>query len=353
MMRIDCNWESAPQVRTPELRATWARLQITVGDEVATLVKEREAPGQIREGIDVSAYPLAEWIALNWWAVETASHTPYYSGLDLSGAGEGFPWPAMTLRSDRQQMWIHAAPRQSPDDRVRLLGNVSAVLDADEVRRTLSRFVDSTVRRLEESNIADTLLQEEWYAIQGLDDEERDFAVVAASWGFDPFDMQAEDARRLEAAADVISDSSLLADIARAVPFSELEAADEWIRTALQDGTSRNTGPRERLSGMEAFRGVSRAAPWREGYKRARALREVLGLSAVEAMPIEDYVVLTNVNVSPPGNIEALTRISATSAETVVGPRSSDLPARPVPRCSDNRASDNRSTDTIFASYAG
>lgn len=316
---IECNWQSAPGVRAPELRATWGELRIAVGDETATLVKERESPGQVRERIDVAAYPLAEWLALNWWTLETPSHLPEYAGLNLAGAGDGFPWPAMTLRSDRQQMWIRVTPHHEAGSRVRTLSAVSAVLGADEVRRSLSRFIDSTVRRLEDVGIAGTLLQDEWSAIQDSDDDERQFAAVAAAWGFDPYNIGHDEAQQLLSAGEALQDDALLADLARAVPFSALKSAEHWMQDALRKRHSIARQPRS-LPLAEPLLSVSGAAPWREGYRRARSLREELGLSLSSRVAIEDFVAVTSVSASPPGNIEALAKIERDTASAFVGP---------------------------------
>lgn len=319
-LAIDCSWEPASGVRAPELRATWARLHISVGDEIATLAKELEAPAQVRESIDVAAYPLAEWLALNWWALEAASHRPDYEGLNIAAAGDGFPWPAMTLRSDRQQMWVRVSPRHHGDMRVRMLGKVDSVLNADEVRRALGRFVDATVRRLEESGITGTLLQDEWTAIQGADDDERQFAVVAASWGFDPYDINDEATAALLAAADTLRDDTVLADLARAVPFAGLEAADRWVRDALDQKLPASAEQALNLPALKPLLDVAGDAPWREGYRRARAFRDELDLSPTQRIPIEDFVVLSRIGTPPPGNVEALARIDGGVTAAIVGP---------------------------------
>lgn len=319
-LTITCDWESASGVRTPELRATWGRLRIMIGDEIVTLVKELESPSQIRESIDAAAYPLAEWLALNWWDLETASHLPTYGGLNLSGAGEGFPWPSMTLRSDRQQMWVQSLRWNDPNQRVRVLGSVDAMLDADEVRHALSRFIDATVRRLEDCNVTDTLLQEEWASIQSSDTDEREFAIVAASWGFDPYNISDDDASALLSAADTLGDSALFADLSRAVPISGLGSADRWVRDALE-----RTAPTRLLKGLgvpllEPLADVSGSAPWREGYERARRLRNALDLTPERPVAIEELVGLASATTEPPGNIEALVRIDGDAMGAVVGP---------------------------------
>lgn len=319
-LAIDCDWESAPGVRAPELRATWARLRITVGDDTATLVKERETPGQVRESIDVAAYPLAEWLALNWWSVEARSHLPGHEGLNLAGVGDGFPWPALTLRSDRQQMWIKATPRNDEELRVRMLGSVNAVLNGDDVRRSLSRFIDTTVRRLDESGVTGTLLQDEWSAIQRADDDERQFAIVAASWGFDPYDIDDEVAQVLLSAGESLQDDFLLSDLARAVPFSSLESAERWMHDALRHELPASPPRHRHLPAIEPLLNVSGTAPWREGYRRARSLRQELGLSLTHRVVVEDFVSLSSVSAPPPGNVEALARIDGDTIGAIVGP---------------------------------
>lgn len=335
---IDCNWESAPGVRAPELRATWARLRITVGDEIVTLVKELETPSQIRESIDVAAYPLAEWLALNWWNLEAASHHPDDEGVNLAGAGEGFPWPALTLRSDRQQMWVEAAPRHDPNLRVKLLGSTLAVLGLEEVQRTLSRFIDATVRRLDDANIRGTLLQDEWSAIQGTVAEERQFAVVAASWGFDPYNIGDIAAETLLSASAALRDDALLADLARAVPFAALHQAEQWVGDALNQEQS-VPEQTHALPALGRLVNVSGRAPWREGYGRARWLREELGLSPTHRVAIHDFVGLANASASPPGSIEALARIDGDSTRAIIGagidpraPRGRFIGARTIAR---------------------
>lgn len=59
-LTITCDWESAPGVRAPELRATWGRLRIMIGDEIVTLVKELESRSQIRESIDATVRRLED-----------------------------------------------------------------------------------------------------------------------------------------------------------------------------------------------------------------------------------------------------------------------------------------------------
>src|SRR5260370_23365723 len=65
-LRITWEGDSAPSVKTTELRETWARIEIHGGGDVVTLVEDRES-GSSGRSIFCPLYPLAEWIAYNWW----------------------------------------------------------------------------------------------------------------------------------------------------------------------------------------------------------------------------------------------------------------------------------------------
>lgn len=115
-LRFEWEWVSAPAVRAPELAATWASLLIEVGEVVATLVEDRAGRGAPRRRIDVSTYPLAEWIAYHWWPI--VSPTPARGdGVQLSGAADGFPWPELSLQSGPGYSLARLSRADRPSDR--------------------------------------------------------------------------------------------------------------------------------------------------------------------------------------------------------------------------------------------
>lgn len=346
--RITCGWDSAPEVRTPELSATWAHLRIDVNDVAATLVKDHHAPHSLRESIDVSVYPLAEWLALNWWTLSTSSHGKNYSGTSLAGAGDGFPWPALELRSDRGQLWMSQSRADAPAARVTPISVIDAVLEHDEVLAEMGRFIDATVRRLDDAGITGTLLQDEWSAIQGADEEEHTFAIVAAAWGLDPYDISDDDAEALLSANAVLDDPILLADLARAVSLEDLSSAKEWIarasRVPLSEESDTSLIEELQLS-VSSFGG----RPWRLGYERAQQFRGALGLSSTDLAPIGELVSVAVADANPPVNVEALVRREGQHLGAVLGPQESVprirfLSARTVAR----RMTDPQGTNSLL-----
>jgi hypothetical protein len=104
-------WLEAPGVTTPELAGTWARYEIWIGDRCATQVEG--ADGTFRRGVYGSIYPLAHWIAANWWALtsnirpsaidarywdwKNVHAYPWLRQHNFRGAGDGMAWPNLTI----------------------------------------------------------------------------------------------------------------------------------------------------------------------------------------------------------------------------------------------------------------
>lgn len=63
---FEFDWEDSGEVKGDELASTWASLSVRVGDSTLTRVLDHTA-GTVREFISVPLYPLAEWLATNWW----------------------------------------------------------------------------------------------------------------------------------------------------------------------------------------------------------------------------------------------------------------------------------------------
>ena len=315
-LRFTLNWEAAPEVRLAEHAATWARLSVEIGETFATLVEERDGSLGPRKYLDVPTYPLAELLAINWWRLNATSHVASDGGVKLVNAAEGFPWPDLTLRSDRGLIWAGLRQRDKSPEYVRFLTQGETVLSSDLVIDEIARFVDSTVRRLDDQGVVGTLLQDEWAAIQEADADERAFCMVAAAWGQDPYDMSPDVEAMLLRAGQAVGDPDLLSDLARAVPLSQLNQVESWLMEAVSalrviDFALPQLGPIDWPS-------ASGLPPWRVGYERARQLRQSLELPISRSAPVEDMVAVHAVSGASPTNVDALLRADTTSSGIVV-----------------------------------
>lgn len=314
-LRFIWEWQAAPTVRAPELSATWSQLSIVVDGVIATLVEPRESSHGVRKSLDVPAYPLAEWLALNWWKLNSAAHRPSEAGVNLSGAADGFAWPDINLRSDLGMVWVEVRRRDRHPDHVRFLAEGRAILDGEEVSAEIGRFIDATVRRLEEEGVTGTLLQDEWAAIQSAGADEVEFCTVAAAWGLDPYNVAPNDADALINAAKILDNSALLAQLAAAVELSDLPAAEPWFIDAAKRIRLGSRLPVHREVGIARPR-YSR--PWLEGYDRALAVRQGLGLDSTELIQVEDLVHISDANGDAPSRVVGLVSIEGDAAGVVL-----------------------------------
>ena len=72
---FELDWLDGDGIQGPELAATYARVQIRIGDSILTWTADRQA-NAMRDYLLVPLYPLAEWLASNWWTLRYESENP-------------------------------------------------------------------------------------------------------------------------------------------------------------------------------------------------------------------------------------------------------------------------------------
>lgn len=274
-LRIEHEWLGGEFLVPPEDRATYARMSIVVADQDAR---------SVRHSVFAPLYPLAEWIAANWFAlqsesppVRTGRQASYRRSHDLANAGGGFAWPSLTLNpiGDFTQLQWH--PREVGP--IRYLSEGEAVVRTTALLTDLARFVEAVLRRLDESGVGGTVLHREWEMIGGLAPDEREFCGVAASLGMDPFDPDEATTKAL-----LEAESALSTDFAREVcAVSDVASFAEDCRQAKNalDAARATRSPVPALREIaSSLRPRPSQEPWVQGYALARALRRHLGLAA-------------------------------------------------------------------------
>src|SRR5580658_2266539 len=186
-LKLSIEWEDPCSAKGEELRATWCRLSIHVGQIPVTRVHDERAQ-TVREAVYCSAYPLAEWFAFNWWALLNESERPSSSveRHNLRFAREGFALPNLELFSEDSMVravWKPYRPACAP---VRFLDEGFALLNRNAFVSEIQNFVSKVVARLESQNVPGTLLTQEWAAIGETPDPEREFCEITGALGLDP-----------------------------------------------------------------------------------------------------------------------------------------------------------------------
>ena len=336
--RIDVAWESAPGVATPEYRTTWALFTISFESHIVTAVEDTR--GAYRRSVHTSVYPLAEWIAFNWWSL-TAELRP--SALPVSvwkwsnvanhgwlrrhnirGAGAGMPWPDLTFVSEgaiTRAVW-HSGPGLAGQP-VTFLSNGDAYLRTSQFIDELSHFVDEVVDRLREAEVFDTPLAKEWQALREADDEEAAFARAAARLGLDPYAMSSEAQEDLISVSQVL-DPPLMDEFLDSAAPEQLGIALNWLEQARSRVVNYNeartanviTEWRHTFERQQIF---PEDKPWNRGYAAAREVRSMLGLVPTEPLSMDQLVPKVTIGGRSAG-LEGFTRFSPTDQLVLVLP---------------------------------
>jgi len=323
-MSMQVTWERAPGVVAPELAATWCGLEIEVDGRPATLVADRRGGG-LRRGVHTSAYPLAEWIATRWWSLTQhvrpsarsvsgwtwarAGHEAWLSQHNLRAAGDGMPWPDLTLVPEgdvTRIVWrAGAGMAQQP---LIFLTSGDVYLPAAAVHKALNGFVVQVLDRLEESGIRGTHLQEEWHALSLLDSEEREFAAAAARLGLDAFDLDKDVAEALESLSGTLNEA-LFEEFLDSADPTRLAAARRWLdrasRRVAPGGVPRADLP---VAAADGLRPATDLRPWSRGYELAGSCRVHLDLSPTQRIDLNGVVKVTRVGGEAAG-LQGLMRV--------------------------------------------
>ncbi len=206
-MRFEYEWLDAPGVKDRVLAATWARLRISAGPgEVTELL--HVASDTRRSAVYGPVFPLVEWLTEHWWHLlfEPSPTSPLKPGRgapawkrgwiqrhNLLVAREGTALPDATFARDGDDIVVCWFPDSDPSRhrQVRFLGTGQVRVPAADFERAAASFVNSTLKRLDETIGTDEDVQRvcaAWAEIQAADEEERDLCRSLALLGLDPYD---------------------------------------------------------------------------------------------------------------------------------------------------------------------
>ena len=284
-LSFDLEWTEADGVNGPELAATWANLRIQAGSSTVTRVHDERAR-TVRERLCVSLYPLAEWLAANWWFLNYEAESPlkhddagFRHRHSLSANREGYAYPDLHVFPQGSLTRLVWHGGSIPWAKTRLLDAGELLIDSAEFREACGDFVDCVVARLACLGIEGTLLQQEWHAVQAADAEEADFCRAAAGLGWDPYAIDDAKREQVHMLAAQFGDT-----LAEAIPALNGDCAIDGctiIEQAREEARRGNTLRLERLTPLQdriSHHGSPAQRPWQAGHELAQVLREELRL---------------------------------------------------------------------------
>jgi hypothetical protein len=152
------NWEAAGQ-GAAEVLASTGRLRLQVGD-INLTEHEDTFTRTIRQEVLVSAYPLALWLAANWWRLlheprpreRLRPSTEWRLAHEWPAANAGTIWPAVVLASEGDTIQFQASiAAGSRQQSVRYLNTLQVPISIprEQVEAVLDGFINSVLGRLE------------------------------------------------------------------------------------------------------------------------------------------------------------------------------------------------------------
>lgn len=289
-LSISHRWESALH-GDPEVRDTSALLTIEVGEHVVTR-NEDDWSRTIRDDVRLSVYPLALWLAGNWWRLRyeplplSRPSPAWRMAHEMAAAGHGFVWPKVLFASDGETTHVWAAQTaRSAVAPVRYLADAHEIMPVSAFERGVDAFVQSVLARLDAMGHRETLLHGLWIE---LAEERADQALQAgrrleAMLGFDPDacpEPLLERFGRLGAEIGAAALDEIAPLCGGTNPGEELDRVVELATAAGIDGQI----DIDDMGGVVQEPPIRRPA-WDLGHEAARVLRARLGL---DGHPVDD-----------------------------------------------------------------
>ncbi len=280
MFELTADWEALTE-GSPEEVACFAQVRIAMN---GVLLSEGHDPfvGRVRKASLLSAYPLAEWLAWNWWRLRwepSGRGQGWRFAHAMATIGEGYVWPNLTIFPDGERVTISSRPSNPADDfAVRYINEYVGAISAAEFEGGVGRFIEQVLGQLDAEGLHDTNLHRIWadLELERRDGELSRYRRLEAMLGHDADEGPENLIRRLlddEARIGEDGASELAAEIAKG---GSTLAAAQLIDLAHRSGTPTDLRNAIRLNDrVTTARGDTPA--WLVGQRAARAVRHQIG----------------------------------------------------------------------------
>ena len=262
-----------------ELAVTNNFLSILVRGEIISDVLH-QANKSTANGVYLPLYPVAEWIAANWWRLlyecnRQRGNEDFRYCHNLSFAGEGYFLPNLSFFPETDVVYLEWEKRSINNGDLQFLGQGQAKIPFDDIQKEFASFIQIVIGRLETLGIQDTLLQKDWEAIQKAnnDQEEKDFCIACAQLGIDPYAVTEEQAQRIIDSHEILSKNVDVNEFFNTVSMKNITESTEWLAKLSNDKSIKKKANAFFREIKEKIPGFKDYQPWKRGYKEAQWVR--------------------------------------------------------------------------------
>ena len=299
-LSIECDWLDQPAAADPVERRTWAGLRIRVADRLASRLLDREAASE-RQTLYVPAFPLAEWLIVNWWQLLfepniaenvpppgtslSATQRDWLARHCLRAAGAGLLLPRLCLFGSGRGVCVQWTADE-PDAYPHMPGSFVSTdwihLDEVEAERGVREFVVEVLSRvadMQDPRVARARVN--WEAVSRAAADEQFFCRAAGRMGLDPYASAGWPPGLLDLFETGLGDDPdkpLLQDFLESANGETAKAQWQWT-TNVEKSLALHAAPPDvsrRFAIPDQYR------PAKIGYAAARSVREKIGISPVQ-----------------------------------------------------------------------
>lgn len=306
------DWQdSVSEVRLESHRSTWANLSIGIDDRFFTENLSScsdEEGGNARNFISVSVFPLAEFIAANWWPL---LHEPLEKESLLKDTTafklrhwinkhtDGFAYPTLGIFGSDSSVRIVARPSYIESANIEFPGTSGKInmswegIRRDEVEATLLSFITATEERLP-ANSDKNWLKDIIARIQHsrADHEEAIYCRCAGLLGADPYDPSDELYNAITKTVDLLGEE-LAVEMFATAETSDVVSRVLWIQENTHSTIKKSRETATYANGLknEILTGsLKPGRPWERGYNAAQQLRSLLHIMPDDSLTSIDAV---------------------------------------------------------------
>jgi hypothetical protein len=345
-LEISWNWTDVPP--TDEHAATTAELELRLGDEVLTLVEDPD--GGYHRTVTCSLYPLADWIARNWWSLVAdarpgtalpqlrktfapsigvtanpwRARSPRHALRTTTAAAAHYPDLLIVTEDEMTRLNWQRDAGFPPGASERYLASGEALLESATLMATLASVVESVIARLSSLGLP-SALPRRWAAIRDVDPEHAEFCRAAAWLGLDPNTCGPEVADAIRSVREHL-DKQLAVDFLNAIRPELIDTGLGWVEQARRMAAEVGAVPGSesaRLADLRAFLAESRplaaGPPHLRGWDLARHIRRWAKIADTDPFDPGFLIRYRTLPMPDPGVVGFASR--AGSAPTVIAAR--------------------------------